>query len=361
MKQGKSLTELAAEIERQNNAKFDFVADTREVEFRNRLDEKTGERTNAFSFDVPVERDGGSFLLTNNAHDQLGSRLGIPAKYYDEMRNNWPDLLQHNVKYLMKEKPERRLIRTLDGNARAVLSDRFRPLDNFELAETVLPVALNAGAQLISSEITDSRLYLKFLTPKIQGEITKGDVVQAGMVISNSEVGKGSLSASALIYRLVCTNGMIAPREYGIRQNHTGKVLDFSDAVSVFYRDETRAMDDRAFWAKVRDIVNGLMSAEGFAQIIQKMREAKEDKIEGNPVKAIEVVQKQFRLNEGESTRVLRHLIEGADLSRYGLLNAITRTSQDIESYDRATELEAFGGQVIELSPSDWKSIATAQ
>lgn len=42
-------------------------------------------------------------------------------------------------------------------------------------------------------------------------------------------------------------------------------------------------------------------------------------------------------------------------LSKYGLSNAITRASQDIESYDRATVLEEVGWQVATMEPKQWK------
>ena len=41
---------------------------------------------------------------------------------------------------------------------------------------------------------------------------------------------------------------------------------------------------------------------------------------------------------------MLRHLIEGGDLSAYGLVNAVTHFAQDVDDYDRATEFEALGG-----------------
>ena len=40
-------------------------------------------------------------------------------------------------------------------------------------------------------------------------EVKQGDTVQAGIIISNSEVGLGSLSLRTFLYRLVCLNGMI--------------------------------------------------------------------------------------------------------------------------------------------------------
>jgi hypothetical protein len=57
---------------------------------------------------------------------------------------------------------------------------------------------------------------------------------------------------------------------------------------------------------------------------------------------------------------VLRDLIEGGELSGYGLVNAVTHYSQQVEDYDRATELEALGGRLIELPVGEWISLAQA-
>jgi hypothetical protein len=42
------------------------------------------------------------------------------------------------------------------------------------------------------------------------------------------------------------------------------------------------------------------------------------------------------------------------------MLNAVTNLANDTESYDRATELEFLGGQVLDLNPSQWERIAVA-
>ena len=60
---------------------------------------------------------------------------------------------------------------------------------------------------------------------------------------------------------------------------------------------------------------------------------------------------------DGENKGVLQHLIEGGDLTRFGLYNAVTRDSADIESYDRATEIERAGAAVVELGKAEWKSL----
>lgn len=38
----------------------------------------------------------------------------------------------------------------------------------------------------------------------------------------------------------------------------------------------------------------------------------------------------------------------GNDFSHYGLVNAVTRSSQDVQDYNRATELERVGGILLE-------------
>jgi len=50
-----------------------------------------------------------------------------------------------------------------------------------------------------------------------------------------------------------------------------------------------------------------------------------------------------FSLTDAEGKGVLQHLLEGADYTLYGLANAVTRYSQDVESYDRASKLEEIG------------------
>jgi len=41
-------------------------------------------------------------------------------------------------------------------------------------------------------------------------------------------------------------------------------------------------------------------------------------------------------------------------------VNAVTGYSQEVQKYDRATDLEALGGRLIELQPREWKEIAEA-
>ena len=54
---------------------------------------------------------------------------------------------------------------------------------------------------------------------------------------------------------------------------------------------------------------------------------------------------------------ILQYLIEGHDLSLYGLSNAVTRYSQDVNSYDRATDLEIIGYNILAMPRSVWSRL----
>ena len=97
-----------------------------------------------------------------------------------------------------------------------------------------------------------------------------------------------------------------------------------------------------------------------FLERVKTMEDATKDIVEGDPVKAIEVLGNSLNLTQGEQSDVLRNLIKEGDLSRYGMANALTRTSQDIEDYDRATEFERLGGKVINLPQKEWQEVSLA-
>lgn len=86
------------------------------------------------------------------------------------------------------------------------------------------------------------------------------------------------------------------------------------------------------------------------------------DKIESASVaiKVVENVAKRFSWTVDETDKVTTHLIEGASLTRFGLFNAITRAAEDFTSYDRATEFERKGGEIIDLTPNDWEEVVKA-
>ena len=351
MKEGKTLQELAAELERQQLAKKDLIVSTGVLSMDSRDD--GGIALNVMGGQMIQHYDVGEI-----AHRQIGQFLKIPATYYDRMRREYPQLLTLNANGWFAKMPQsKRMLRTLDGTARALLSDRYRRIDNFEVASAVLPIISRMeGAGVESCELTDSRMYLKVVNPRVIAEIKKGDIVQAGVLISNSEVGMGSVTVSPLIYRLVCSNGMIA-EDGKLRKYHVGRANESREDFSI-YRNETIEADDKAFLMKLEDSVKAAVDQARFAAIVDKLRESTEATFQPQQVQqVVELASKEYGFTDSESSGILGHLAAGGDLSLYGLANAVTRQAQDVASYDRSTELEATGYRIITMAPSLWRSL----
>jgi hypothetical protein len=351
MKTGKSLNELATELERQAQSKRDFIADTRLLQVR---PDQSG--------NIVLDGIGGGMPMRMTAHEQMADTLNIPTSYYKRLMTDAPDLLAKNVNHWLMAGSARKMVRTLDGGVRAILSDRYRPLDNVDLVEATLPKLMELGATVISSQITDSRLYVKAVTERIRGEVKVGDTVQAGIVISNSEIGAGSLRLEEMTYRLVCLNGAI--HAHAIRKSHVGRQVysgaEQLDQSREYFRTETRQADDRALFLKVRDTIDHVLSERHFLTHLDAMRGAAELKITADPIAVVEVTAKHYGLGQTERGSILKHLIEGADLSKFGLANAVTRASQDVDDYELATLMEETGGRIFEMPKRDWETLGTA-
>lgn len=351
MKFGKTLMEMAMELDRQAKMKKDYLVDTRSMHFDSDTRNAVLSLNNAST--------GATTILRINeiAHDQIGAALGIPAKYYDKMRNENPSLLAQNVNSWFSREPKMRMVRTLDGTARAFLSDKYRRIDNFEVAQTVLPIIADMqDARIESCEITDSRMYIKVVNPRLTAEVTPGDIVQSGIMITNSEVGMGSLTVQPLVYRLVCTNGMVV-NDARTRKYHVGRGNQ-ADEDFTLYADETLRAEDHALMLKMQDTVRAVVDQTRFDKVVALMKQAKDAKIETTNIPAmVELAGTEFGFTKQEGTGILDHLIRGGDLSLYGLANAITRSAQDVESYDRSTAMEAIGYDVLGMSASKWNRL----
>ncbi len=343
MKQGmKSIENLYRELMRQREARMDLIADTRSL--------SVSTENGISTLSIFTDKDIYNFKVTDIAHRQISDRLGIPFKYYERMMNEYPKLLDENINSWFKFKAEKRMLRTLDGKLRAFLSNRYRRLDNLELVDHILPViAQMKNCQIASCDITETHLYLKVINKSMKAEITEGDIVQAGFVVSNSEIGLGALKVEPLVYRLVCKNGMIS-KDYAHKKYHTGINVEDTDNAYELYSDETLQADDKAYFMKVQDIVSAAVDETKFMLTVDKMRQTKNIKTEDNPVETVEILGDKYLLNKNERASVLRHFIMDRDFSQFGLINAVTRTSQDVEDYNRATELERIGGTILEDS-----------
>jgi hypothetical protein len=339
MKTGITVPELATELLRQARSKRDYIAPTTALRYAPPAitshvhGGQGGPRASQAGGEALILEGVGPYAITDHAHSQLAEHLGIPMRYYQRMRAERPELLAANINTWLAAKPEKRLVRTLDGRVRAFLSDRYRPLDHHDLAEAVLPVLQGLEVEVVSCAITDTRLYLKAVDRRITHDLPTGrrlgeghvwfDTLSPAIVISNSEVGAGALSIEAGVWTKLCTNLAIAASR-SMKQYHLGGRLDMGEDLAALLSDCTRQLTDAALWAQVRDVVAGAFERARFDALVEAIRGTTERRIAGDPVQVVEVTATRFELTDQERGGILN----ARDLSQYGLHAAVTRHSQ---------------------------------
>jgi len=392
MKNGMSLEALLTEVVRQNTSKKDFTASTKDAV---RMVDQEGQLW------IVLLKDGSGelerFGITENAHRQIATRLGIPWKYYQRLLNDHRDLVIAQVNALFEREPESRLLRVLDGKVRAFLSNRYRRLDNAEVLEQTLPGIIKGdiATTMLSSNVGENKMHLKVLltddslaidlgdTP--HGRSTNGwdvttedvdeqhrviakrdagrDIVRPGFVLSNSETGHGSLSIKGFLFRSYCLNGCVWGVEdaFSFSRNHVGGKLIEGQDFEVF-TDETKKKQDEVIIAEVNDAMQTMVNPDRVRAMGERLRAIKNGEQVQDAFAAVDALAKEVDLRESEKESILTNFLKDGDFSQWGMTNAVTElANEDDVSYERATELETVGAQIIQMNAQRWLKVATAE
>ena len=350
MNRGRGLNEIKEQIERERQLAYDIHVPTP------LLNSYYDESSNmVIHVDSPEVKEN-DFKVTNIAHGQLADKLSIPRTYYNRMAANNPNLLLDNINSWFVKQPETRFMRTLGKSMRAFLSNAYKPIDNFLIGDFIIPFLESIeGLEVKSSELTDTRLYIQAVSTRLTDEVAVGDEVQAGIVISNSEIGMGRLKVEFFMYFLKCLNGMIGNEL--VSKTHLGKRISAdAEGLNEFTTDRTKRLEDEALMSGLRDLVDAaLVNDLYFTKQMNKLRLANKNPITAPIARIIDVTRKHYGMTEGESEKVSEKLSLGGNFTRYGLSAAVTNLAGDLENYDRTVDLEKIGGNIIEMPYGTWK------
>jgi hypothetical protein len=304
--------------------------------------------------DISIDSKDGSILvdkipmkINNWATSQLFQKMDMPTKYFSELLERDPELTSYHFNKVFKNEPKRMLIRTHSFSndkpcIRGVLSDLYSVLDNITVANSLLQILpqFSTEVKLESSYIEDRYLHLRILFPTTQRELglttrKVGDIVQAGVDIVNSEVGFSSLNIAALVWRLVCTNGMRSVTEESyFSQRHIHVESD------IFTKNMSFA------------IYSGI---KGAIKTIDSFSALKEIDVP-YALEAIPVV--------GERLDIPKYIVKDAqeewqteeDSTAYGIVNSFTAAAKRL-SNDARLEMEKTAFIILCLSIKEWARI----
>lgn len=400
---------ILPEIQRQQETKRDFiypspklaVTDMGKLVLSEIQTFKVGEKTytewaeaeaNAKGEKIIPQKSGGEFSMNRNAHRQLCAKLGVPVDYIDKIRNDGHlDLAAHNLSYRLasakragdKVLPfDRMLVRTLDGNVRAVLSDQYLILDNIDLFFAAAQELEKVGAEIWQMRLSDNAFQIVAFSKNVSGVVTTdagmegftggktaripghdmggndgGELQYAACRISNSETGCGGLNVDSGALTWACRN--LSCRARTLRRVHVGRVAE-NDGV---FSDETKQAEARMTWLKVRDMIRATFDAEKFGEWINAMNKAASTPIMGEIEKVVPNALTKYEIDDTSRAAIMRKLFESRDYSQYGLSQAITYTAhlEDLAGNgESASELENVGGEVMRATRREFEAALVA-
>jgi len=313
------------------------------------------------------DRDGNvhEYNITNWTHGQLANYTGIPYSYYNKVMGTSTKLLAENVNHwFAQNKDDVRMVR-LDGDyMRAFVSDRFKRIDNYDVASIAVAEAkqVTETIKFRQAWITDKMMNLElidptqiiYIDPDKQAQFEQHepsenyfykpgeDIYMAGISITNSEVGYKAFEAQTYLYRLSCSNGLVMP--YSVRRVHLGGRTDEGD-----WSRKTRELDISLTESQIRDIVRKAFDKNSIDKAIDELRKAKNEKIP-HPQVFVDITAKEFAFTDAEKDNIWSNLSVEGDLSKYGFIQAITRTAQmhlGKAENERKYEMEKIAGTLV--------------
>ena len=343
-----NLQDLAKELDRQKESRYDVVVPSSQLHISTDND--------GIFMTVPQPNEEGEIFdynkhkLTDHAHRQVASKTDIPWRYYEKMRNSKHfDLLSENINTWLPSK-DLRLVRVLDNEVRALLSDRYRCIDNhdvyFETLNELNKIKNERSVNLDINKLTltEQHMYIKATSPDLTGEIFRSnddvELVHGGIIISNSEVGAGTFKVEPFMNVLVCQNGLI--REQALKRRHIGKKHDIG---YINWSKNTVQLEDEILWSKLRDMIQQTFNQTVFQKWIDEINDVAQVEIP-KPTLAVDNIVKHFNMPDSRREALLNQFVKETP-NQWGISMAVTRCAQEEKNYEAQIEMEKIGAKLL--------------
>lgn len=288
-----------------------------------------------------------------NALNQMSAKFDIPSKYINDLATG--DLWKNNLaahtltKYFANTDRQKVLLRSINGELRGFLSDRYKRLNSYEIMSNFLSGVRNNGLNVFDMHVSDTRNWIEVLDKNIINIDTPNNgIVSAvfGMRMSNSDFGDGAFELNSYFLQVICMNGMT--RKNAIRQVHLGRKLD----ENIEYSQKTYELDTAATVSAMNDTVKYLVSPEYRMKQIATIQKASEKIIEVDSyIKKLTPM--GMLKNEVESVKslLMANRIEDGlqgEASLWKFCQSIGAVGRDKDEI-RHRELDQISGKLLEL------------
>lgn len=386
------LADVVQELQRQRDARVDFVVDSCDLKAEAVPDGVDGSHRIAIVGKTPQVREWllKPATISDLALPQFGERVGrkskfqanrvggratitpsIPTKFFRELVSVRPDAAAALLTDLLNNSGRRNFVRLLDDNVRAFLSNSYRVLDSYDVAFRALEVARANGGEVVRCSLTDRKFVLQFTSRAVFDAIdddtvggmgahdflaaTDADSIAGGarrfdmpggpgtvhplVTVYNSETGHGAYGVKLGLLRAFCCNFVIV--EDVVANIHIGGRLDAG-----IFTPETIAKETLAIVARAGDAIAAAFVPAVFEALVAKAKVANADQIKA-PASAVANVVEAAGLTDAAKDSILGYFVAGYRPTRYGLAQAVARYAQDADNADDANAVELLAGRVM--------------
>lgn len=340
-----NIQDALAHIEKQGQMLNDFLVPTNKLMFGNPY---PGEGLPRMGF---AEQ---AVTLHDNAISQLAGRFGINGRdlkneYHGSgwQRQVFVDRLQA---YADKSPKKNFLIRAVDDQARAVLSDKYKRMNTAAIFLAFLQAAVQAGAKLVDAANGDLRDFLEVIHPEVVEIPTEknGTIYTVfGAQIRNSDFGAAPLDLRIYQMNVVCLNGMTSTKM--IHERHLGSKLESGNGVT--FSQETVNAETKSRALQVRDIMKSVYSPEHLTAQRTRIEKAADIELDfQQEVKAlpkagmleyeIESLEKAFFESDPENG------LQGKN-TLWKFAQGITHVANTVENVERKRDLQDIASKMM--------------
>lgn len=208
------MSKVQENITRMETASEDKILNLTDIGFT-AVEMEAGDDSNTLKYQNVLIDDGvDQYPMSSWCLSQLSASLGVPASYVKKcIVEGASDLAIQNMDYwrdrsVANNPGKQYLVRLTDDRARGFLSDRYSAFDDSKFIDMVtyaLPSdsEFRISNQIVSPDITKMRI---IANDKMN---IGGDDYSVGFDISNSRVGRSGIKLQLLIFRWICSNGML--------------------------------------------------------------------------------------------------------------------------------------------------------
>lgn len=253
----------------------------------------------------------------------ISTRLGVPYQYLERC----PAQLQaENLNHWLRSEKNKELFFRFDGDeVRAIFTPRYVPIDNLEILQTLFQIGLRPNIA-VQVHFDAGMLVLNIPDPQKAFDLPGNDRLMPGLSIANSEVGLSSLSVSAYLLRLVCTNGLIARENIGSTSH--------------------RHISEKTLRQLPAILTQVHLSCD---QQQHRLKISRETPVE-DPVATIAAFNRQFQLGRNEREAVDWAWPQEEGETMFNVINAYTKGAQHPElDAEGAYRLQKTGGRLLEM------------